>query len=52
MFPILVSDKVWRSISQEKRTGHESYFTKSLKDSRRPESEATSEMAVLTSGDN
>jgi len=46
MFSILVSDKVSRSVSQEKRTGHESYFMKSLKDSRRPESTVTSEMAM------
>ena len=48
MFSILVSDKVSRSVSQEKRTGHESYFMKSLKDSRRPESTVTSEMAMVS----
>jgi len=48
MFPMLASDKVWRNVSQEKRTRHESYFTKSLKGSRRPESAAASEMVVLS----
>jgi hypothetical protein len=48
MFPILLPDRVGRSVSQEKRTGHEPYFKKSLKDSRRPESIATSEMAMLS----